>query len=171
MIKAGFDALYREHYHQILGLCRRMLGGSADAEDAAQEVFMRGYQAIGRYKSRDPFGPWIGTIATNYCIDVLRQRKRLQDLFSGASLEEENLSGPSVNGVGTLISAHEASTITRAVEALPDQYRLPIVLAYYADASYEEIANTLEITANHVGVLLLRGKERLRRELTPVEES
>ena len=76
---------------------------------------MRGYQAIGRYKSRDPFGPWIGTIATNYCIDVLRQRKRLQDLFSGASLEEEKLAGPTDNGVGPLISAYEASTITRAV--------------------------------------------------------
>ena len=55
--------------------------------------------------------------------------------------------------------------ITRAVEALPDQYRLPIVLAYYAEASYQEIADTLGITVNHVGVLLLRGKKHLRDSL------
>ncbi|MFV2091241.1 MAG: RNA polymerase sigma factor, partial [Pseudomonadales bacterium] len=69
------------------------------------------------------------------------------------------------NGVGALVSAHEADAITRAVETLPEQYRLPIVLAYYADASYDEIADTLGITSNHVGVLLLRGKKRLRDDL------
>jgi RNA polymerase sigma factor (sigma-70 family) len=72
--------------------------------------------------------------------------------------------------VASLISAHEADAITAAVEALPEQYRLPIVLAYYADASYDEIANTLGITPNHVGVLLLRGKRRLRQDLARLTE-
>jgi RNA polymerase sigma-70 factor (ECF subfamily) len=167
---ANFDALYREHYHRVFGLCRRMLGGAADAEDAVQEVFMRGYRAFDRYKSRDPFGPWINTIASNYCIDVLRQRRRLSEVFADTPTDAPEPADPQQNGVGSLISAHEAGVITKAVEALPEQYRLPIVLAYYADASYDEIANTLGITTNHVGVLLLRGKKRLRQNLATTSE-
>lgn len=165
MNKADFDALYREHYHRVLGLCRRMLGNRSDAEDAAQEVFMRGYGVLERYRTRDPFGPWIGAIATNYCIDVLRRRRRRAEVFSENPADPPELADPVENGVGSLISTHEAHAITQAVEALPERYRLPIVLAYYADASYDEIANALGITANHVGVLLLRGKQRLRRDL------
>jgi RNA polymerase sigma-70 factor (ECF subfamily) len=171
MDKAAFDALYRQHYRQVLGLCRRLLGGDSDAEDAAQEVFMRGYRAFGSYKARDPFAPWIGTIASNYCIDVLRKRRRLADVFSDAAVEAEELVDPKENGEGVLIGAYEHATINRAVEALPEKYRLPIVLAYYADVSYSEIADTLGISTSHVGVLLLRGKERLRRELaSPSDE-
>jgi RNA polymerase sigma-70 factor (ECF subfamily) len=170
MNKAGFDALYREHYARVLGHCRRMLGSSADAEDAVQEVFMRGFRARAQYRESEPYGAWIGTIATNYCIDVLRRQRRLAGLFSDlADAEQEGhpgLTDPRCNGVEALISAHEAGAISQAVEALPERYRLPIVLAYYADASYEEIANALEITPNHVGVLLLRGRQQLRRDLT-----
>ncbi len=169
MNKASFDALYREHYARVLGLCRRVLSGAADAEDAAQEVFMRAYRSFGRYKARDPFGPWINTIASNYCIDVLRRRKRLGDVFSDVQLDESEAASPLENGVGALIGAYEAERITRAVEALPERYRLPIVLAYYADASYDEIAQTLGIMPNHVGVLLLRGKQRLRAALATEE--
>jgi RNA polymerase sigma-70 factor (ECF subfamily) len=172
MNRADFDALYREHYHHVRGLCRRMLGGAADAEDAAQEAFMRGFRAIGQYKTRDPFGPWINTIASNYCIDVLRRRRRLSDVFTDVDSDEAELRAADAgretrdqDGVTALISAHTAKTITRAVEALPEKYRLPVVLAYYADASYDEIADTLGISRNHVGVLLVRAKERLRDTL------
>jgi len=145
-----------------------MLGSPHDAEDAAQEVFMRAYRAFGRYRSRDPFGPWIGTIATNYCIDVLRSRGRFNALHDAN--DEAEPEDPTDNGAAVLISDYEAQAITQAVEALPDRYRLPIVLAYYADASYEEIADSLGITTNHVGVLLSRGKEQLRRHLSQLHE-
>jgi len=168
MNRAAFDALYREHYHAVRSLCRRMLGSSHDGEDAAQEAFMRAYRAFGRYRSRDPFGPWVGSIATNYCIDVLRGRRRISELFDETEVAEPL--DPAPNGAAALISAHEADEITRAVEALPAKYRLPIVLAYYADATHDEIANTLGITRNHVGVLLLRGREQLRRQLAQPEK-
>ena len=168
MNRAAFDALYREHYHPVRGLCRRLLGSAHEAEDATQEVFMRAYRAFGRYRAGDPFGPWIGAIARNYCIDVLRSQRRLSEVFDeSAELEPE---APTANGAAELITAHEAQAITRAVEDLPDRYRLPVVLAYYADASYDEIAETLGITPNHVGVLLLRARERLRSQLNALHE-
>lgn len=164
MTKAAFDDLYREHYRRVFGLCRRMLGQAADAEDATQEVFMRGFRAFSSYRSGDPFGPWIGAIASNYCIDVLRKQRRVSELFQ----EERDLPepvGPLENGAAPLIQADNAGSINDAVEALPEQYRIPIVLAYYADASYEEIAETLGISTSHVGVLLFRGKKKLRQVL------
>lgn len=164
MNKAAFDALYREHYRRVHGLCRRMLGKTADAEDATQEVFMRGYRSFGRYRPQDPFGPWINTIATNYCIDVLRGNRRVRDLFN-AEAEPEEAESPLQNGTAPLIRDENADAVNRAVEALSEQYRLPIVLAYYSDASYDEIAETLGITRNHVGVLLLRGRKKLRAQL------
>ena len=165
MSKAGFDALYREHYHRVLGLCRRMLGDAGDAEDATQEVFMRGYRAFGRYQSRDPFGPWINTIASNHCIDLLRQRKRLTAVIADDDDAMLEIGDDAESAVAKLINNHDAEAINHAVAALPEQYRLPIVLAYYADASYDEIAQSLSVTRNHVGVLLLRGKRQLRRLL------
>lgn len=170
MNRARFDALYREHYPRVLGLCRRMLGGSSDAEDAAQEVFMRGYRAIRRYRREQPFGPWIAAIATNYCIDLLRRRLRWGRMFSDEPSASEELPDPAEHGAATLIEAHDANVVSRAVDALPEKFRMPLVLAYYADASYDEIATTLGITRNHVGVLLLRAKQRLRRDLTGLNE-
>ena len=174
MNRASFDALYREHYPRVLGLCRRMLGGAlggvSDAEDAAQEVFMRGYRAIGRYRPGQPFGAWIGAIATNYCIDLLRRRQRWGRLFSDEPSAPEEFPDPAEHGVASLIAAHDATAISRAVDALPEKFRVPLVLAYYADATYEEIATTLGITRNHVGVLLLRAKQRLRGALTEYTE-
>ncbi len=164
MDKAAFDAYYREHYRRVHGLCRRMLGRTADAEDATQEIFMRGYRAFGRYRAQDPFGPWINTIASNYCIDVLRGNRRVRDLFDTEADPDETESALE-NGAMALIREDDSEAVNRAVEALPEQYRLPIVLAYYSDASYDEIADTLGITRNHVGVLLLRGKKKLRAQL------
>lgn len=167
MDKAAFDAYYREHYRRVHGLCRRMLGRTADAEDATQEVFMRGYRSFGRYRSQDPFGPWINTIASNYCIDVLRGNRRARDLFDDTA-EPDDTESMQDNGAAALIRTADSEAVTQAVEALPEQYRLPIVLAYYSDASYDEIADTLGITTNHVGVLLLRGKKKLRQQLAIV---
>ena len=164
MDKAAFDAYYREHYRRVYGLCRRILGRTADAEDATQEVFMRGYRSFGRYRSQDPFGPWINTIASNYCIDVLRGNRRVRDLFD-TEAEPDETESVLDNGAAALIREADSEAVNQAVEALPEQYRLPIVLAYYSDASYDEIADTLGITRNHVGVLLLRGKKKLRQQL------
>ena len=165
MDKAAFDALYRTHYRRVFGICRRLLGEAGGAEDAAQEVFMRGLKTLGRYDESAPFGPWIGAIARNHCIDQLRKRQRLASLFADAEPPPEALEDPAASADEQLINAYDAERITAAVDALPESYRLPIVLAYYSEASYEEIAASLDITPNHVGVLLLRGRRQLRKLL------
>ncbi len=165
MEKAAFDALYRAHYRRVLGICRRLLGEAGGAEDAAQEVFMRALKTIARYDESAPFGPWIGAIARNHCIDQLRKRRRLASILEDAEAVPEALEDPAEAIVDSLISEHDAESIAAAVDALPESYRLPIVLAYYGEASYDDIAASLDVTPNHVGVLLLRGRRRLRELL------
>ncbi len=170
MKRARYEKLYCEHYPRVLGLCRRILGPQGDAEDAAQDVFERGYKQFGKYRTEEPFEPWISTIARNLCIDRLRRRARFAAVFADAGAEPPEAEDPMANGVGGLISAHTATAVCAAVDALPDRYRLPLVLAYYADASYDEIASSLDLQRNHVGVLLLRGKARLREALAEFAE-
>lgn len=165
MHRPDFEALYRAHYNRVLGSCQRMLGNTFDAEDATQEVFMRGYRAFDRYRGDQPFGPWIGRIAANYCIDLLRRRKRLGALFSDDPDLAEAQADPAGDGALALVSAHDAEAVSRAIDDLPEKYRVPVVMAYYADASYDDIAAALGITRNHVGVLLLRARQRLRQAL------
>lgn len=162
MNKAAFNAHYRAHYHQVFGLCRRMLGNTQDAEDATQEVFMKGYRSYAHYRQHRPFGPWINSIASNYCIDLLRRRKRLTAVFADIDTESEEPVDTALATEDALIDAHDAHSINEAVVALPEKYRLPIVMAYYSDASYEDIAKKLGIKKNHVGVLLLRARQQLR---------
>lgn len=130
---------------------------------------MRGLRAFSRYRSADPFAPWINSIGSNYCIDVLRKRRRQNMLFSSEPVDEELFEDPAQTGVASLISAFEADRVARAVEALPEKFRVPLVLTYYLEASYDDIANTLGITPNHVGVLLVRAKQKLRAELASTE--
>lgn len=165
---AAFEILYREYYVRVLGLCRRLLNSNELAEDATQEAFMRAYKSFRKYRSEQPFWQWIAAIASNHCIDVLRQQNRANLVLDEAA-EVEQLAGAQAPVLSDLISLQEAESLNRAVGKLSAKYRVPLVLAYFNQCSYDEIATQLQISRNHVGVLLLRAKQRLRVELEAAE--
>ena len=158
----AFEILYKEYYVRVFGLCRRLLNSATLAEDATQETFMRAYRSFDKFDSDQPFWQWIASIANNYCIDLLRQRSRLTRLFSDEEAELELLESPDEQALTVLIHAEDTSALNTAIARLPDKYRVPLVLAYFNDSSYDQIAEALSISRNHVGVLLLRAKQRLR---------
>lgn len=159
----AFEILYREYYVRVFGLCRRILNSSSMAEDATQETFMRAYRGFRKYDASQPFWQWIATIANNHCIDLLRQNSRSALLFGDEETEVAELEASTGELEAAAISFENAEAVNSAVDRLDDKYRIPIVLAYYTHASYDEIAQRLSISRNHVGVLLLRGKQRLRQ--------
>lgn len=169
-MKIEFEALYRDHYRRVFGLCRRLLGRSTQAEDAAQEVFVRAYRSLDRYDAHQPFAAWILSIAANHCVDLLRSRARDGKLFDEFDTEIDVLDASAPGALDTLVDEQRSAEIRGAIAALPDKYRLPIVLAYYNDANYDEIAHALGVTRNHVGVLLLRAKQLLRHSLAASQE-
>lgn len=161
----SFDALYRQHYRRVLGLCRHLLRRPDQADDAAQEVFIRAWRAFGDYDRKQPFASWVLKIASNHCIDIVRRRAREAQIFGTANAEMLDVESDDPAAVAGLISAENAAAVRAALGRLPDKHRIPLVLAYYSESSYDDIAATLGITSNHVGVLLLRGRQALRREL------
>ena len=168
--EVSFEELYRTHYRRVFGLCRQLLGAWDQAEDATQEVFMRAHRAFESYDPKQPFSGWILKIATNLCIDVVRRRTKERQLFGNEPVEVHEIESETPTAVGELIAAEQAGKVKGAIESLPEKYRIPLVLAYYGESSYDAIANTLGISRNHVGVLILRGKRQLRGLLHEVEE-
>ncbi len=166
-----FESLYVSHYGRVYGLCRRLLGRPSQAEDAAQEVFMRAYKALDRYDQHQPFANWVLGIASRYCIDLLRRRSREAKLFDDHAEVEEYVDEVSETAAArpttleSLVADEQGAQVKAAIGSLPDNYRVPLVLAYYNEWSYDEIATHLGVTRNHVGVLLLRAKRALRRVL------
>jgi len=164
-VSADFEPLYREYYPRVYGLCRKLLGGSGEAQDAAQEVFMRAHKAIASYDTSQPFAPWVFSIASNYCVDLIRRRSRERAVFADAETEVEALEADAPALPELIADRERDDALRKAVAALPEKYRVPLVLAYFNGSSYDEIAATLDITRTHVGVLLLRAKKELRRAL------
>ena len=161
----AFEILYNDYYVRGFGLCRRLLNSNELAEDAAQETFMRAYKSFGKFDGEQPFWQWIAAIANNHCIDVLRQKNRSSQLFGDENVELEELASIEAPVLNKLIENEDIDALNHAIAGLQDKYRVPLVLAYFNQASYDEIAEQLTISRNHVGVLLLRAKKMVRVSL------
>jgi RNA polymerase sigma-70 factor (ECF subfamily) len=142
-----------------------LLGGAPAAEDAAQEVFVRAYRSLSSYDPNQPFAAWVLRIASNHCIDLLRRRSKAPMLFGDFDTEFNDVQSADPTALDALIDAQRSDEVRAAIGTLPDKYRIPITLAYYNELNYDEIAAELSITRNHVGVLLLRARQSLRRAL------
>ncbi|MDG1133988.1 MAG: sigma-70 family RNA polymerase sigma factor [Pseudomonadales bacterium] len=161
----AFEVLYREFYARVFGLCRRLLNSPELAEDAAQETFMRAYKNFEKFDAEQPFWQWIATIANNHCIDKLRTRHRTEQLFGDESEELEKLTSTDSSQVHRLIATEDITALNTAIAKLSDKYRVPLVLVYYNQLSYQEVAKQLGISVSHIGVLLLRAKKQVRATL------
>jgi len=163
--EAAFAEHYRNHHRRVHGLCRQLLGSAERADDAAQEVFLRAHRGFSTYDPAQPFAGWILTIAANYCVDAVRRRRKEALLFGHESDERVAAEADDTDVLGDLLTAERAAEVKTAIGALPERYRLPLVLAYYRDASYAEVAGQLGITRTHAGALICRAKQALRRAL------
>ncbi len=157
--------LYRQLRPRVFGLCRHLLGSREAAEDAASEVFLKAQRAMKTYDSALPFPRWLLSIAGHYCIDVLRRRRLEQRLFHPGEIESEQISADRLSPLAEVMQAEQRDHVRTAVEGLPERYRLPLVLRYYSELSYEQIAGTLGLNRNHVATLIFRAKQELRRSL------
>lgn len=158
----AFAQLVDRYQTPVYNLCYRMLGDTAEAEDAAQEVFIKAYGNMKRYDPARKFINWILTIASNHCIDRLRKRK-----FQLISLEEW-MSGPkpgsSEVGLESLVIAKEGrEDIQEMIGQLGAQDRAAIILRYWYDMSYEEIASTLTLSIGAVKSRLHRARRDIAK--------
>ena len=159
--------IYRRYVRRVFGLCRYMLNSRESAEDATSEVFLKLQRSIESYDGSIPFPRWLLRVAGNQCIDALRRRQRGRKVFveveDGAVVIEAASSKPSP--LGAVISAQEKAQVRDTIERLAENYRVPLVLRYYGELSYDEIAEELGLERNNVAALIFRAKQELRRKL------
>jgi RNA polymerase sigma-70 factor (ECF subfamily) len=161
----AFAELYRQYWPRVFGLCRHLLRTAAAAEDAASEVFLRVQRNLGSYDRSRPFLKWLLAIASNHCMDLLRRTSLETRLFGPG--QEEPLSEPAASA-GTspleqVIAGEQRGRLQQALRRLSGKHRRVLVLRYASELSYDEIAQALRIERTHVGVLIFRAKQELRR--------
>jgi RNA polymerase sigma-70 factor (ECF subfamily) len=170
----GHDAealgeIYHRYARRVFGLCRYMLNSRESAEDATSEVFLKLQRSIEKYDGSIPFPRWLLRVTGNQCIDALRRRQRGLKVFveveDGAAVIEAASSEPSP--LGAVISTQERARVRDTIARLPENYRVPLVLRYYGELRYDEIAQELGLERNYVAALIFRAKQELRRRLAP----
>jgi RNA polymerase sigma-70 factor (ECF subfamily) len=167
----AFGELYRRFSRRVFGLCLHLLGAREEAEDAAAEVFLRVRAALSRYDRSVPLGAWLTKIATNHCVDRLRRRRRETRLFASEPEEAVEARASDPSPLAEIMAEEERATLAAAVAALPDRYRVPLALRYYAEMTYDDIAERLGQSRQEVATTLFRAKQRLRRALAPATEA
>lgn len=156
----AFSRLVEAYQGPVYNVCYRMLGNAGDAEDAAQEAFLRAYKAIKRYDPSRKFSTWMLTIASNYCIDQHR-RKRLPS-FSIEDTPTQDV--PDTSEVGMdfkLIASERQEEVQMLLDTLNPKDRAAVVMLYWYDYSYEEIAASLSLTVSAVKSRLHRARRDL----------
>jgi len=158
-------AVLVEHYKDaVQNLAYRMLGNVTEAEDVTQEAFVRAYTQLATYKPTHKFSTWLLSIASHLAIDQLRRRR-----FLALPLEDvpflEWIVDASTGPEQSALQGEQQDEIQRYLQRLPSKYRAVIVLRYWHDFSYEEIAAALHLTPTLVKARLHRARELLARAM------
>ncbi len=169
---SAFGDIVLKYQDRIYNLCRYMLRNANDAEDAAQDVFLKAYQALPKFRPEASLYTWLYRIATNTCIDY-RKKPLFESLF-GDSNEGERLVYDRVSDAPSPEKLYESKQIGQALQEslgkLSPKLRAIIILKENEDLSYEEIADTLEISMGTVKSRIARAREELQKLMMKFRE-
>jgi RNA polymerase sigma-70 factor (ECF subfamily) len=158
----AFSYLIETYQRPVYNLCYRMLGNAQDAEDAAQETFLRAYKSMRRYDNQRSFSTWLLSIAAHYCIDQIRRRR--YPVVSVEELVVPDLPDASP-GLESKLSRKEEQRRVRAIlNVLEPVDRAAVVMYYWYDFSYQEICEALSLTTSAVKSRLHRARRAMAQE-------
>ena len=158
-----FEELLARHRNRVYRLCYRLAGNAEDAEDWAQECFVRVYRQLGRYNPQMPFTPWLLRVVSNTCINLGKARTHRQDRFPLGLMEERASTVRTADPLNAALCGEDAQAISTAVEALSPALRQAVVLRVVEELSFRELSEVL-------GVPLQTAATRVRRALLQVRE-
>ncbi|SHN33555.1 RNA polymerase sigma factor SigE [Cryptosporangium aurantiacum] len=158
----AWDEVVREHSARVYRLAYRLTGNRPDAEDLTQEVFVRVFRALDRYRP-GTFEGWLHRITTNLFLDLARRRARIR--FEALPDDAERVPGRERSPEQVYVDENLDDDVQRALAALPPDFRAPVVLCDIEGLSYEEIAATLGVKLGTVRSRIHRGRSQLREAL------
>lgn len=162
----AFAELVYTFQDAVYNLCYRMLYDREEAEDASQEAFLRAYLNLARYDPSRSFKTWLLTIASNHCIDRLR-RRRLKWLSIDEPLPSLSLSDDTPEPEDVTILNEQSKALQELLNQLNPDYRAAVVLRYWYDYSYTEIADILDTTESAIKSRLFRARQILAEKVSP----
>lgn len=164
----AFRLLIETHQLRVIGTVAKMLGDDTDAEDIAQQVFIRIWNSAARYQPTAKFTTWLFKITRNLVFNELRRRKRHPAMpLEGRDDEpERQFADPgSPSPAATMLDGELQDAIQKAIDSLPETQRMAVVLRRYEELSYEEIAEVLKLSVPAVKSILFRARADLRERL------
>jgi RNA polymerase sigma-70 factor, ECF subfamily len=155
----AFTSIVENYQKPVYNLCYRMLGNPFDAEDAAQEAFIRVLKNLKRYDPKRPFSTWLLAIAAHYCIDQLRKRRgKIVSIEENPDIHLQDFTPiPEI----LAIMSEDNDRLRKILEKLNPIDRAAVILRYWNELSYEEIAQTLSLTVSAVKSRLHRSRQTL----------
>jgi RNA polymerase sigma-70 factor (ECF subfamily) len=160
--KDAFGRLIEAYQGPVYNLAYRMLANSGEAEEAAQEAFIRAYTRLNSYDPAHKFSTWLLSITSNYCIDQIRKRRAVllsldEPLAPHPALHSDSNKGPEAQ----FLAQEREDLVQSLLNELPAEYRQAVVLRYWYDMSYEEIAEIQETSVSAVKSRLFRARRQL----------
>lgn len=158
--KAAFGYLVEAYLRPVYNLTYRMLGDPSEAEDAAQETFLRAYSRLEQYNPNHKFSTWIFSIANHHCIDRLRKRRA-----TFVSIDDnpvlQNLEGDAPLPESSALAMERSAEVQQLLNRMEPEYRTPLILRYFQEYSYDEIADTMDLSVSAVKSRLFRARKQM----------
>lgn len=164
----AFEGLIERHQNAVIGTVAKMLGNASDAEDIAQQVFIRIWKSAPRYKRKAKFTTFLFTIARNLVFNESRKKSRKKEYSMDEREDDFHLQTPDAQTEAPddeLLHKELRSAVDQAIAALPEKQRLAVILRRYEGMPYEEIADVLELSVSAVKSQLFRARLALKESL------
>ena len=159
---AAFAELVRRHAPRVRALCASVLRDDAEAEDAAQDAFLKAHRSLGRFAGGSSFSTWLHRIATNACLDRLRASARRRAQSLDALLESDSAAlGTALREESPAAALESRDLVARLLERLTPEQRVALTLRELEGLSYEEIASALSCSLDAVKARLKRARAEL----------
>lgn len=165
--REAYSVLVRRYQASLIRLCHSLLHTAADAQDAAQEIFVKAYLNLGSFKESSAFYTWLYRIAVNHCLSVLRTRKRRGTESLDKLLQSNPEATEALFAVSETIRSKMAAgeLLTALLDSLPANYRIVLLLRESEGMSYEEIAAVMGSSLDSVKALLKRARAEITEKM------
>jgi len=168
--ETAFETLVRKYQHSVANTIYRYTGDSTEAEDLSQQVFIKVWSQAKTFKGKSKFSTWLYRIVVNQCLNYKAKRKR-EAISLDELIEKEKIHGPeSLRPDIDFENRKKVKMIQEAINGLPKNQRLALILSKLEGKSYKEVAQIMGFSVSAIESLLFRAKQNLKQKLLPLRK-
>jgi len=170
----AFEEIVKKYKMNVFNTIYSVMGNIQDADDIMQDVFIKVYDTIGKFKGQSSFSTWLYRITVNKCIDEIRKRKNKFLSYESELNEEETfklknvISDEAIDVIDELRKKEIEEIVRKTIDLLPEKFRIVLTLREIDNLSYKEISDVMNVSVNRVKILLFRARQKLKEKLKNV---